>query len=396
MLKHKTAVVFGASGDVGSHICLRLAMEGYGIIGVGTDPATRVGREIEDVGGSFHSSRIDPAATTWEAGFQDVADKLETVNLVVNAGQRDEAALYQDFLGAYRYSPRLRQMLLTLEQVVEIVYQRDDLSVPQPVRSLDGVRLIAIYAENVDRTMHLTEKAEQRILAEGRLRHFSPTLVAGEIVRLLTEEDYREAASIAFQLTRDDVFTALYTVNEGGVPDYARPAKRIWRGHVLKTYLKETRHGKGVFAARDLHKGDLILETTGVVLGHQTEHSMQIGWETHLEPDPPIRLINHSCAPNAGVKTNRLGFPDIVALTNIEQGEEIRFDYAMTEFQHYDRENPGLEFSLRCQCGSPNCRGKLGYYSELPDELKERYRGYLSDYLVQWEAQQAYDSASAR
>src|SRR6185436_9610788 len=150
-----------------------------------------------------------------------------------------------------------------------------------------------------------------------------------------------------------------------GTPDNVRPLSQIRRGSVLKTFLRETRHGKGVFAAQDFRRGDLILENTGVVLRHQTEHSMQIGWDVHVEPDPPIRFINHSCQPNAGVRTNDLGFPDMVAMTDIRRGEEIYFDYAMSEFQHYNRENTRMEFNLECRCGSVNCRGKLGYYSEL-------------------------------
>ncbi|HLA43084.1 MAG TPA: SET domain-containing protein-lysine N-methyltransferase, partial [Aggregatilineales bacterium] len=123
-------------------------------------------------------------------------------------------------------------------------------------------------------------------------------------------------------------------------------------------------------------------ETSGTFLTHQTEHTLQLGWDLHLEPDSPIRLMNHSCEPAAGVKTNARNLPDFYAFRDIKKGEEITFDYAMTEYAHYPREDASLEFSLECRCGAPSCRGKLGYYSELSDEIKTKYAGYVSAYLV--------------
>ena len=143
--------------------------------------------------------------------------------------------------------------------------------------------------------------------------------------------------------------------------------------------------GFGLFAGRDFQKGELVVRATGEVLPYQTRHSIQVDWDRHLEPDPPARYLNHSCDPNVGIQTNEFGLPDFVAMRGIEQGEEIRFDYAMSEWKHYERSDPALEFDLTCRCGSENCRGKMGYYSELSDELKAKYKGFISDYLVRWE-----------
>ena len=60
---------------------------------------------------------------------------------------------------------------------------------------------------------------------------------------------------------------------------------------------------------------------------------------------PPARFVNHSCEPNA-----RGGSGRDVAARAIEAGEEITVDYVAEQV-------PGLE--LRCQCGSPRCRGAL-------------------------------------
>lgn len=143
--------------------------------------------------------------------------------------------------------------------------------------------------------------------------------------------------------------------------------------------------GRGVFAARDFKKGELVVRGTGEIISYQTRHSIQVDWDRHMEPDLPSRYLNHSCDPNVGIKTNELGLPDFFAMRDIEKGEEIRWDYAMSEWKHYERSDPALEFDLVCHCGSENCRGKMGYYFELSDELKKEYEGFISDFLVRWE-----------
>ncbi|ULH17782.1 SET domain-containing protein-lysine N-methyltransferase (plasmid) [Deinococcus sp. KNUC1210] len=143
-----------------------------------------------------------------------------------------------------------------------------------------------------------------------------------------------------------------------------------------------------MFAARPHRQGERVMQTSGVHLDHQTEHSIQIGLHQHLEPSFPVRLINHSCVPNLGVRTTALGLPDFYALRDIQAGEELTFDYAMTELTHVPRDNPALEFSLHCHCGEPDCRGQLGYYSTLPEGQKRRYEGYISAYLLALEPRQ--------
>jgi hypothetical protein len=140
--------------------------------------------------------------------------------------------------------------------------------------------------------------------------------------------------------------------------------------------------GQGVFARRNFKKGELVLSATGKILNYQTMYTIQIDWDCHLDVDAPAKYLNHSCNPNLGVKTGEKGFPQFYALRDIQKGEEVTFDYAMTEYMHYPRSDPSQEFDLTCLCNQTNCRGKLGYYSELSDELKEKYNGFISEYLV--------------
>lgn len=140
--------------------------------------------------------------------------------------------------------------------------------------------------------------------------------------------------------------------------------------------------GLGVYAVRAFQKGDYLFSATGRIVSRQTEFSIQIDWDKHLDVYPPARYLNHSCDPNAGVKTNALGWPDFYAFRDIAKDEEIRYDYAMTEYRHYERSRPELDIDLTCHCGAPGCRGRFGYYSEISLELKEKYRGYISSYLI--------------
>lgn len=154
-----------------------------------------------------------------------------------------------------------------------------------------------------------------------------------------------------------------------------------------EVYIREVgpQHGRGVFAARDFEAGEVLFRATGRAVDHQTEHSIQIGWDLHVDVDPPARYLNHACDPNAGVKTGVDGLPIFIARRRIRRGDEIRYDYAMTEFRHYERAHPDEDFDLTCHCGSPRCRGTFGYYSKLSEALRTEYAGFIAEYLVQQE-----------
>ena len=152
----------------------------------------------------------------------------------------------------------------------------------------------------------------------------------------------------------------------------------------MDVYYKETSCfiGMGAFAGRAFRKGERVLRPTGELIDHQTMYSIQVGYNLHLNVGAPAMYLNHSCEPNLGVKSDPDGWPVFYALRDLEKDEEITFDYAMTEYMHYPRANPEEDFDLTCYCGSPNCRGRLGYYSELSDELKKKYQGFISAYLL--------------
>lgn len=145
--------------------------------------------------------------------------------------------------------------------------------------------------------------------------------------------------------------------------------------------VRDTHKGRGVFAARSFAPGECVLKSQGVRTPHRDPHTIQIAAHEHLMPDPPVRYLNHSCDPNLGVKSNADGLPDFYALRPIQKGDEVCFDYAMTEASLYELEHNHVE-PTPCACGVPNCRGRIGHYPTLPDEVKARYRGYIAAHLL--------------
>ena len=137
----------------------------------------------------------------------------------------------------------------------------------------------------------------------------------------------------------------------------------------------------GVFAAVPVRAGELLTVFGGYLVDfselqklskREIQHSIQVEEGLYLAPigpEEPADYFNHSCDPNAGLS----GQIALVALRDIQPGEEVCMDYAMCDGSPYD------EFI--CQCKSPNCRGSItGNDWRLP-ELWGRYAGHFSPYL---------------
>ena len=142
------------------------------------------------------------------------------------------------------------------------------------------------------------------------------------------------------------------------------------------------RKGQGIFAVAPIGRGETVAGFGGQIVGRaefdrldqdRRTHSIQIDTELYLVSPvelEPADYANHSCEPNAGMMGNVL----VVAMADIEAGEEICFDYAMCDADDYD------EFV--CECGTPSCRGLITGADWKRPELQERYAGYFSSYLA--------------
>ncbi len=136
----------------------------------------------------------------------------------------------------------------------------------------------------------------------------------------------------------------------------------------------------GVFCRKRIAKDEIIVLWGGKIVPaaeldrdapNFTQEMLQIEDDFFLYTpvDEPSDCFNHSCDPNAGM-TGQIG---LIAMRDIEVGEEVCFDYAMCDGSNYD------EFD--CVCGSRNCRGRIKGDDWKRPELWERYDGYFAPYL---------------
>ena len=159
---------------------------------------------------------------------------------------------------------------------------------------------------------------------------------------------------------------------------------------------KANGHGNGIFAQQILNKGELLAVFGGVVYAWDTfillperERSLCIQVEENLFLVPrPIGdgdYVNHCCNPNAGLS----GQIALVAMRKIQPGEEICFDYAMSDTAAYDE--------FECECGAPNCRRSVtGSDWQLP-ETQKRYAGYFAPHVQRRiDAQHSAESTARR
>lgn len=137
---------------------------------------------------------------------------------------------------------------------------------------------------------------------------------------------------------------------------------------------------RGVFAKTRIFSGELIAVWGGDILGAPLVHAMppeqkrlalQVDEELYLvsSKEGPADWINHCCTPNAGMS----GQISLVALRDISAGEEVCFDYAMTDGSPYDE--------FECRCGALNCRRRVTGEDWRRWDLQSSYQEFFSPYL---------------
>lgn len=153
----------------------------------------------------------------------------------------------------------------------------------------------------------------------------------------------------------------------------------------MNLVVKEGKAGRGVFAARSIPAGELIVRFTGPFLRYadttpQT-YALQVGPDLYIGASGGFDdFINHSCDPNAGMHIRGEGKDVTVhlhAVRDIVEAEEICFDYSTTMAED--------DFEMPCRCGAAACRGLVRDGKHLPDAVWERYLelGILPAYVVE-------------
>lgn len=134
--------------------------------------------------------------------------------------------------------------------------------------------------------------------------------------------------------------------------------------------------GRSVFTRRRFLAGETVVIGRIVrVVPQRTRYSFQLEWNLHVDLDEPARLLNHSCDPNLGIKKNKFGGYNFSAIRAIEPGEELCWDYAMTEYE-------SIAVS-KCRCNNRCCRRTISGYKGLTESIKKKYKGYLAPYLLE-------------
>ena len=145
-----------------------------------------------------------------------------------------------------------------------------------------------------------------------------------------------------------------------------RPPRKPWRVRASSI------HGRGVFAARTIRRGETVIEYRG----------RRTSWDEASEaayddPDPyhtflfsledgrvidasvrgnAARWINHSCAPNCEPHEDDQGRVFIVARRTIRAGEELSYDYRL---EIDGKVGPRIRKAYACRCGARRCRGTM-------------------------------------
>ncbi len=145
-------------------------------------------------------------------------------------------------------------------------------------------------------------------------------------------------------------------------------------------YAKETgRYGLSLFANKAFKKDELVFVAFGPLVKEETLYTIPVCKDLKIDPTRPegnlSQYICHSCNPNLGIKDRTC----LVAFRDIQKDEEVVIDYAMIGYEYG---NEIAEEGRLCKCSSIDCRGKWGSYKELPESIRNKYKGYISDYLL--------------
>jgi uncharacterized protein len=128
-------------------------------------------------------------------------------------------------------------------------------------------------------------------------------------------------------------------------------------------------HAAGVFTLGRVLKGARILEYTGKRMAHEAADELYkhrpytylfgFGDDANVIDGYGMAMyVNHCCDPNCETEEDEEGRVWIVAMRNIDPGEELTYDYFL-----YDGED-----DAPCTCGTQNCRGTM--YSK--KEIRKR------------------------
>ncbi|MBI2631885.1 SET domain-containing protein [Candidatus Pacearchaeota archaeon] len=165
--------------------------------------------------------------------------------------------------------------------------------------------------------------------------------------------------------------------------------------NVSKLKIKKSKiAGKGVFTTRRIRGGQTICFLEGELCSldemirrvnegkEEPSDPLEIGDEEYLDLNEISRTFNHSCDPNAFIK----GKNELVAIKEINSGEEINYDYSTTMNDNEERiKSAGrVLWTCKCNCMAKYCRGIIDQFKTIPKKRQEFYvkNKFLPDFML--------------
>ena len=139
--------------------------------------------------------------------------------------------------------------------------------------------------------------------------------------------------------------------------------------------IQRTRNGRGLVAERKFKKNEPLFVIRGKLIPVQglgmadkrtADNTIRFSERSYISPTNELGdFLNHSCHPTAFLqKRGRKLF--VVALQSISANTEITIDYS-TILANDER------WTMRCNCGSVDCRAVVKKFVDLPGKLQKRY-----------------------
>jgi hypothetical protein len=129
---------------------------------------------------------------------------------------------------------------------------------------------------------------------------------------------------------------------------------------------------KGLFARLSIGRGEILIDLNGEhASSSPNKESLQIGKGKHVVGrEGTVSYLNHGCEPNTFLDFRCLC---VRALKDIRAGEEVRINYAATEYELHD--------SFRCECGSA-CLRTIRGFKFLTWDHRLKLKPHLAPYLL--------------
>ena len=174
------------------------------------------------------------------------------------------------------------------------------------------------------------------------------------------------------------VLSSKVSVREGGVHG------RCWfAGAAIRAGEMVWEKGDAVYHDIDIPKEELLTwpqdkRDTFMALAYQVRPGVYRGTDPALadsisEEEAAEYFVNHSCDGNCWYRGDDL----LVAMRDIEEGEELVYDYALTEA------DPDWTLAPQCRCGKEACRGLVtGNDWQRPD-LQLKYADHFTQHILQ-------------